>query len=103
MTQRDVGVVIVAGGRGTRAGGKEPQQFRGGAGKPARLPTLQTFMAPSDVVSVVCVLPREYAADPPPWIFQCDTDRLMISTGGRTRTESVRNGLEDLPDTAASV
>jgi 2-C-methyl-D-erythritol 4-phosphate cytidylyltransferase len=102
---RDVGVVIVAGGSGTRAAGesKELKQFRWVAGKPALLHSLQTFMARPDVVSVVCVLPREYAADPPPWIFQCDLDRLMISTGGRTRTESVNNGLEDLPDEAAIV
>ena len=103
MSAPDVGVVIVAGGSGTRAGGSELKQFRWVAGKPALLHSLQTFMARSDVVSVVCVLPREYAADPPPWIFQCDVDRLMISTGGRTRTESVYNGLEDLPDEAAVV
>jgi 2-C-methyl-D-erythritol 4-phosphate cytidylyltransferase len=101
--KRDVGVVIVAGGSGTRAGGTELKQFRWGAGKPALLHSLQTFMARPDVVSVVCVLPREYAADPPPWIFQCDIDRLMIAPGGRTRTESVRNGLEDLPDEASVV
>jgi 2-C-methyl-D-erythritol 4-phosphate cytidylyltransferase len=104
---RDVGVVIVAGGSSTRAGGangaRELKQFRWVAGKPTLLHSLQTFMARPDVVSVVCVLPREYAADPPPWIFQCDIDRLMISTGGRTRTESVHNGLEDLPDEAAIV
>jgi 2-C-methyl-D-erythritol 4-phosphate cytidylyltransferase len=99
---RDVGVVIVAGGSGTRAGG-ELKQFRWVAGKPALLHSLQTFMSRPDVLSVVCVLPREYAADPPPWIFQCDIDRLMISTGGRTRTESVCNGLEDLPDEASVV
>jgi 2-C-methyl-D-erythritol 4-phosphate cytidylyltransferase len=102
-TPRDVGVVIVAGGSGTRAGGTELKQFRWVAGKPALLHSLQTFMARPDVISVVCVLPREYAADPPPWIFQCDIDRLMIATGGRTRTESVRNGLEDLPDEASIV
>ena len=102
-TKRDVGVVIVAGGSGTRTGGSELKQFRWVAGKPALLHSLQTFMARPDVVSVVCVLPRAYAADPPPWIFQCDIDRLMISTGGRTRTESVRNGLEDLPDEASIV
>ena len=101
--KRDVGVVIVAGGSGTRAGGAELKQFRWVAGKPALLHSLQTFMARPDVVSVVCVLPREYAADPPPWIFQCDIDRLMIAPGGRTRTESVRNGLEDLPDEASVV
>jgi len=101
--KRDVGVVIVAGGSGTRAGGSELKQFRWVAGKPALLHSLQTFMARSDVISVVCVIPREYAADPPPWIFQCDIDRLMIAPGGRTRTESVRNGLEDLPDEASIV
>jgi 2-C-methyl-D-erythritol 4-phosphate cytidylyltransferase len=103
VTTRDVGVVIVAGGSSTRTGGKELKQFRWVAGKPVLLHSLQTFMARADVVSVVVVLPREYAADPPPWIFQCDIDRLMISTGGRTRTESVANGVEDLPDEAAVV
>jgi 2-C-methyl-D-erythritol 4-phosphate cytidylyltransferase len=57
-------------------------------------------MARPEVVSVVCVIPREYVGDPPPWILQCDVDRLLLSIGGRTRTESVRNGLEDLPDDA---
>jgi 2-C-methyl-D-erythritol 4-phosphate cytidylyltransferase len=100
---RDVGVVIVAGGSSTRTSGSELKQFRWVAGKPALLHSLQTFMARADVVSVVVVLPRAYAADPPPWIFQCDVDRLMISTGGRSRTESVSNGLEDLPDEATVV
>jgi len=103
VSGRDVGVVIVAGGSSTRTGGKELKQFRWVAGKPVLLHSLQTFMARADVISVVVVLPREYAADPPPWIFQCDIDRLMISTGGRTRTESVSNGLEDLPDEASVV
>jgi 2-C-methyl-D-erythritol 4-phosphate cytidylyltransferase len=100
---RDVGVVIVAGGSSTRAGGTELKQFRWVAGKPVLLHSLQTFMARPDVVSVVVVLPIAYAADPPPWVFQCDIDRLMISTGGRSRTESVANGLEDLPDEASIV
>src|SRR5215218_10652975 len=97
---RDVGVVIVAGGSGTRAGGAELKQFRWVAGKPALLHSLQAFMARPDVVSVVCVLPPPLAGDPPPWIFQCDVDRLMISVGGRTRQQSVGNGLDDLPDEA---
>jgi 2-C-methyl-D-erythritol 4-phosphate cytidylyltransferase len=107
---RDVGVVIVAGGESTRTvtgggggGGGELKQFRWVAGKPALLHSLQTFMARPDVVAVVVVLPRAYVADPPPWIFQCDVDRLMISVGGRTRTESVANGLDDLPDEAQVV
>ena len=97
---RDVGVVIVAGGSSTRIGGRELKQFRWVAGKPVLLHSLQTFMARPDVVGVVVVLPRNYVADPPPWIFQCDVDRLMIAPGGTTRSESVWNGLEDLPDAA---
>lgn len=65
------------------------------------LHSLQTFMARADVVAVVVVLPREFVADPPPWIFQCDVDRLLLSVGGRSRSESVRNGLEDLADEAS--
>lgn len=98
---RDVGVVIVAAGESTRTSGAELKQFRWVAGKPMLLHSLQTFMTRADVVSVVCVVPREYVADPPPWIFQCDVDRLLLSIGGRNRTESVRNGLEDLPDEAS--
>lgn len=94
---RDVGVVIVAGGSGTRMGGGELKQLRWVAGKPMLLHSLQTFQARADVAMVVCVLPRQYAGDPPPWIFQCDSDRMLISVGGASRAESVANGLEDLP------
>ena len=97
---RDVGVIIVAAGSSTRTSGKELKQFRWVAGKPMLLHSLQTFMARNDVVAVVCVLPENFVADPPPWIFQCDIDRLIISLGGRTRTESVQHGLEDLPNEA---
>lgn len=95
---RDVGVVIVAGGSGSRTGSNELKQFRWVAGKPALLHSVQAFMARSDVAIVVVVLPRAYAADPPPWLFQCDVDRLLVSTGGTERQESVVNGLEDLPE-----
>jgi 2-C-methyl-D-erythritol 4-phosphate cytidylyltransferase len=105
VSARDVGVVIVAGGSGTRAdtGDGELKQFKWVAGKPMLLHSVQTFMARTDVVSVVCVLPRRYAGDPPPWLFQCDLDRLAMSVGGKTRAESVANGLDDLPDEAQVV
>jgi 2-C-methyl-D-erythritol 4-phosphate cytidylyltransferase len=54
-------------------------------------------MEREDVAMVVAVLPKRYAGDPPPWLFQCDLDRLLVSVGGRERGESVLNGLEDLP------
>lgn len=93
----------MAGGSSTRTGGEELKQFRWVAGKPMLLHSVQTFMAHPNVGMVVCVLPREYAGDPPPWLFQCDVDRLLVSVGGRSRSESVANGLDDLPDDAEIV
>jgi 2-C-methyl-D-erythritol 4-phosphate cytidylyltransferase len=94
----DVGVVIVAAGSGTRASAGELKQFRWVAGKPMLLHSLLTFQQRSDVGMVVCVLPREYAGDPPPWLFQCDLERMLVSVGGPERGDSVANGLEDLPE-----
>jgi 2-C-methyl-D-erythritol 4-phosphate cytidylyltransferase len=93
----DVGVVIVAAGTGSRVGGKELKQFRWVANKPMLLHSVQLFHARADVAMVVVVLPRAVVGDPPPWIFQSDTDRLLLSVGGATRQDSVANGLEDLP------
>jgi 2-C-methyl-D-erythritol 4-phosphate cytidylyltransferase len=96
--RRDVGVVVVAAGSGSRVGGAELKQFRWVAGKPMLLHSVQAFHARRDVAMVVVVLPKAYAADPPPWLFQCDIERLLIAVGGRERADSVRNGLEDLPE-----
>ena len=96
----DVGVVIVAAGTGSRVAGasNELKQFRWVGDKPMLLHAVHAFQRRPDVALVVCVLPRSHAADPPPWLFQCDLDRLLISTGGDNRGESVMSGLEDLPD-----
>lgn len=99
----DVGVVIVAGGSGSRVGGSLLKQLRWIAGKPMLLHSLQTFMQHPKVCAVSVVLPASYAGDPPPWIFQCDVERLMVSLGGRTRQQSVASGLDDLPDEARYV
>jgi len=94
---RDVGVVIVAAGASSRTAGAELKQFRWVAGKPMLLHSVQRFMERADVAMIVCVLPKSHAGDPPPWLFQCDIERLLVSVGGRERGESVLNGLEDLP------
>ena len=99
----DVGVVIVAAGRGTRAADGELKQFRWVAGKPMLLHSVLAFQDRSDVGMVVCVLPRAYAGDPPPWLFQCDLERMLVSVGGPERSESVANGLEDLPESLSIV
>jgi len=95
--RRDVGVIIVAAGSGTRAGATELKQFRWVAGKPMLLHSVLRFHARPDVAMVVCVLPRDVIGDPPPWLFQSDVERLLLSVGGRNRQESVSHGLQDLP------
>src|SRR2546430_10366505 len=60
------------------------------------LHSLQTFQERPDVAMVVVVLAKKYAGDPPLWLFQCDLERMLVSVGGRERTDSVGNGLEDL-------
>lgn len=94
----DVGVVIVAAGSGSRTGSDDLKQFRWVAGRPMLLHSVQAALARADVASVACVLPRSHAADPPPWLFQCDLERLAITVGGRSRFESVIRGLQELPD-----
>ncbi|MBV6520905.1 MAG: 2-C-methyl-D-erythritol 4-phosphate cytidylyltransferase [Gemmatimonadaceae bacterium] len=98
VDQPDVGVVIVAAGSGSRTGSRELKQFRWVAGKPMLLHSIQAFHRRRDVALVVAVLPRSFAGDPPPWIFQCDIDRLLVSVGGRQRSDSVWSGIEDLPE-----
>ena len=96
----DVCAVIVAGGSGSRTGSGELKQFRWVAGKPMLLHSVQRFQARPDVGMVVVVLPRQFVSDPPPWLFQCDTERLLFAHGGSERGESVWNGLGDVPDEA---
>ena len=103
MSAPDVGVVIVAAGSSSRMGDGELKQFTWVAGRPMLLHSLRLFQSRADVAMVVCVLPREYAGDPPPWIFQSDGERLLLSVGGRTRAESVRNGIADLPESCRIV
>lgn len=94
----DVGVVVVAAGSGTRVGGSELKQFRWIAGKPMALHSLQQFQRRRDVAMVVMALPKSHAGDPPPWIFQCDLERMLVTAGGRERSDSVFNALDDMPD-----
>ncbi|MGQ0640640.1 MAG: 2-C-methyl-D-erythritol 4-phosphate cytidylyltransferase [Gemmatimonadaceae bacterium] len=94
----DVGVVIVAAGQGTRSGASALKQFRWIAGKPMLLHSIHAFEKRPDVAQIVAVLPRAFAGDPPPWIFQSDLERLLVSVGGAERGDSVWSGIEDLEE-----
>ena len=94
---RDVGVVVVAAGRGERLGGTQPKQYLLIRGVPMVVRALQPFASHPDVAHLVLVLPPEDAAHPPDFLsgFSTGSD-FSIVPGGRHRGDSVRAGLSAL-------
>ena len=82
--------IIVAGGRGQRAGGSLPKQRRLFAGKPVFSWSLAVFESHPEIDFCVLVVPSgmtsAYEAD-------CAPDTILVE-GGDTRTASVRAGLD---------
>src|SRR5262245_14368297 len=93
---RNVAVVIVAAGRGERAGQTGgPKQYRSVGGKPIIRRTVETFLAHPAIGPIVAVIhPDDHAlfADALGEL----SDRLITVDGGSTRQESVRLGLQAL-------
>jgi 2-C-methyl-D-erythritol 4-phosphate cytidylyltransferase len=92
----DVGVVIPAGGRGERAGGGLPKQFREIAGIPMLLRCIRPFARQPDVFEVVIPLPASDFENPPQWLAEISGERVRLVAGGETRAESVQNGVTAL-------
>lgn len=80
-------VIILAAGRGTRAGGDVPKQWRDLAGRPVIAHTLAAF---AGLRCLLVIHPGDRAA------AQALNSGAQIVTGGATRMQSVRNALEAL-------
>lgn len=94
---RDVGVVIVAAGQGTRVGGPLPKQYQDVAGVPLLLRALRPFVSHPDVAHTVIVIPSTDHASPPSWLLEVVGPECTLVGGGDTRRESVAAGLASLP------
>jgi 2-C-methyl-D-erythritol 4-phosphate cytidylyltransferase / 2-C-methyl-D-erythritol 2,4-cyclodiphosphate synthase len=94
-----VAAVIVAGGRGFRAGGDVPKQYRRIGGEAVIRPTLAAFVDHPQISAVQTVI---HPADE--LLFQAATaglnGLLPPVPGGATRQASVRAGLEALQEAA---
>jgi 2-C-methyl-D-erythritol 4-phosphate cytidylyltransferase len=99
---RDVGVVIVAAGRGVRLGGSQPKQYLAIAGIPMLLRAIRPFSCHPEVRQVIVVLPAGDAESPPDWLAPHLGDGLRVVAGGAERSASVANGLDAL-DAACGV
>ncbi|HKL55444.1 MAG TPA: bifunctional 2-C-methyl-D-erythritol 4-phosphate cytidylyltransferase/2-C-methyl-D-erythritol 2,4-cyclodiphosphate synthase [Roseovarius sp.] len=85
--------IIVAAGRGRRAGGETPKQWQPLAGRRVIDWTVAAFEAVTGIDHIVIVLhPDDLDLFPP-------RGRVTVTTGGDTRAESVRRGLEHLAAT----
>jgi 2-C-methyl-D-erythritol 4-phosphate cytidylyltransferase/2-C-methyl-D-erythritol 2,4-cyclodiphosphate synthase len=94
-----VAAIVVAGGRGQRAGGEVPKQYRRIAGEPVIRPALAAFLGHAEIEAVQPVIHADDAD-----AFRAATDGLTTLCapvrGGATRQASVRAGLEALRATA---
>ncbi len=93
--------VIVAGGSGIRAGGDMPKQFQPLLGRPMLWWSMKAFKAEDSETQLIIVLHPGFFDD---WdmLFNelPENERFghEIVCGGRTRAESVANGLLAIPD-----
>jgi 2-C-methyl-D-erythritol 4-phosphate cytidylyltransferase len=96
---RDVGVVVVAAGRGTRLGGETPKQYQLLAGVPVLLRAVRPFTSHPEVGQVVVVLPPTDVSSPPSFLSDVVGPGLTLVAGGVERRNSVASGLATLrPD-----
>jgi 2-C-methyl-D-erythritol 4-phosphate cytidylyltransferase len=93
---RDVGVVVVAAGRGTRFGGETPKQYQPIGGVPMVLRAVRPFAAHPEVAQVALVLPPADAGSPPAFLRGVAGAGLVVVAGGAERSDSVAAGLRAL-------
>lgn len=91
--------VIVAGGSGTRMGKELPKQFLELNGKPIFIHSLEAFRLAYPSIKIVLVLPAEYIEMAQQLVAQHNIDRAIdYVAGGKTRFDSVKNGLSRVAD-----
>ena len=96
-----IAAVIVAAGRGHRAGGDLPKQYRHLAGEPVIRPTLAAFLAHPQIAAVQPVIHPDDEK-----LFDAAAAGLRALPpvhGGATRQASVRAGLEALDGSAPDI
>jgi 2-C-methyl-D-erythritol 4-phosphate cytidylyltransferase len=99
-----VWAVVVAGGGGERLGGDRPKAFASFAGRTLLAASLQAFEEHHGIDGIVCVVPEGWEERTSLLADDMCADKIAAAVaGGPSRAESVRNGLQQVPDTAAFV
>lgn len=98
MEQIKVGVVIVAGGSGSRMGGAIPKQFALVDGEPILVKTINNFAKAFAGAQIVVVLPASQIDFWKNYSARFRVARHKIVEGGEQRFHSVKNGIEAITD-----
>ncbi|NHK27664.1 bifunctional 2-C-methyl-D-erythritol 4-phosphate cytidylyltransferase/2-C-methyl-D-erythritol 2,4-cyclodiphosphate synthase [Parvularcula flava] len=89
--------IIVAAGKGIRAGSPTPKQYQSIAGRPVLAWSVERFLARSDIDAVLCVIADGAEALYRTAVSDLKNKKLLPPcTGGATRQASVHNGLKAL-------
>lgn len=99
---KNVGVVLLAGGKGTRMKAAMPKQFLPLLGKPVFLRSLDIFQGMNEVVSSIIIVLDESFRDEYQHIVDADR-RIRWADPGKERQDSVFNGLHRIPDSCSVV
>lgn len=99
IPEKKQSVIIVAGGKGVRAGGELPKQFQSVGGVPMLMYTIRAFYQFDYRMRIVVVLPEGVE---PFWKKLCEEHQFtvphIVVTGGETRFHSVKNGLAEVSE-----
>jgi 2-C-methyl-D-erythritol 4-phosphate cytidylyltransferase len=98
MEQQQIGVVIVAGGSGSRMGGSLPKQFALVGGEPILVKTINNFAKAFAGAKIIVVLPAAQIDFWKNYSARFRVARHKIVEGGEQRFHSVKNGIEALID-----
>lgn len=93
-------VVLVAGGSGMRMGSVLPKQFMLLQGKPIFIHAIEAFIKAYPAISVILVLPDSYIEHAKQCLndFEITSGNVKIVPGGKSRFDSVKNGLALVPN-----
>lgn len=98
-SEQHLSIIIVAGGKGLRAGGEIPKQFQLVGNKPMLMRTIEAFYTYNHRMQIVVVLAEEFHDY---WRDLCSEYHFRIAHtivgGGETRFHSVQNGLQAIDD-----
>jgi 2-C-methyl-D-erythritol 4-phosphate cytidylyltransferase len=87
-------VIVPAAGSGTRFGGDLPKQFRELGGKPIVQHVIERFLLDERVARVIVPVAEQLLAV----VNRGSSERVEFVAGGATRQQSVRRGLDAVPD-----